>query len=530
MKTLKKKDLIEAGWPKGPQLEEMMEKVRALQERGVCDRKYLFKLLSRDFGAPEPKVKMRERPAPFSEAIRGESKEEKENVAAVRKKMEQLMKVPVIARGAVMPDACPTSPRPAVIPVGGVIAVENAIIPSAHSADICCSLFATFYEERSSVANELDSLTTATRFGPGGRHYDDLVPHPVLDEDVWDNPFLSGLRERGVIHIADQGDGNHFAFLGEVTVDEDLIESLRKVGYGVLANELAGEPGEPLEAAATDGRRRPQPRKLRVLVTHHGSRSIGSHLYKRGQGVALKHTAKVGDHVPEAGAWLDARSSEGRHYWEALQYVSRWTKANHEAIHERFLERIGAEKVAAFGNEHNFVWQRGDLFLHGKGATPAWKDAGGRPLLGLIPLNMAEPILMVLGRDNEEFLSFAPHGAGRNISRTKLMRRYPDAATRRQVLEHHTQGIDVRWFCGQPDLSESPVAYKDAEQVRAQIAEFGLAEIVAEIRPLGCIMAGSSGRSWKEIKAEELTPKQKRQIQHRADRRRTKQDLSQWED
>ena len=516
MKALKKKDLIEAGWPKGPQLAEMMEKVREYEERGICDLKYLYKLLSRDFGAPEPKVKMREKPAPLAEAIIGETKEEKENVAKVRAKMQELLKVPVIQKGAVMPDACPTGPQPAVIPVGGVIAVENAIIPSAHSADICCSMFATFYEERSEVGNELDSLMTATRFGPGGRHHDDLVHHPVLDEDVWDNPFLSGLRERGVIHIADQGDGNHFAFLGEVTVNEGLLESLRKVGYHKLAEELEGS-----EQASQ--------RKLRVLVTHHGSRSVGSHLYKRGQGAALKQTEKCGQHIPNAGAWLDANSDEGRHYWEALQYVGRWTKANHEAIHERFLERVGAEKVAAFGNEHNFVWKRGDMFMHGKGATPAWKDKGGRPLLGLIPLNMAEPILMVLGSDNEEFLSFAPHGAGRNVSRTKLMRRYPDAATRKNVLEYQTRDIDVRWFCGQPDLSESPVAYKNAAQVRSQIEHFGLAKVVAEIRPLGCIMAGNSGRSWKQMKEEELTPKQKRQIVHRADRRRIKQDLGQWE-
>ena len=523
MKALKKKDLIEAGWPKGPQLAEMMEKVREYEERGICDLKYLYKLLSRDFGAPEPKVKMREKPAPLAEAIIGETKEEKENVAKVRAKMQELLKVPVIQKGAVMPDACPTGPQPAVIPVGGVIAVENAIIPSAHSADICCSMFATFYEERSSVAKEIDSLMTATRFGPGGRHYDDLVSHPVLDEEVWDNPFLSGLRERGVIHIADQGDGNHFSFLGEVTVNEDLLDELRKAGYQQLANELGQSGKEP-------NRIQSKSRKLRVLVTHHGSRSLGAHLYKRGQGVALKQTEKAGQHIPQAGAWMDANSDEGRHYWEALQYVGRWTKANHEAIHARFLDRIGAEKVAAFGNEHNFVWKRGDLFMHGKGATPAWKDKGGRPLLGLIPLNMAEPILMVLGSDNKEFLSFAPHGAGRNVSRTKLMRRYPDAATRKNVLEHHTQGLDVRWFCGQPDLSESPVGYKNAKQVRAQIEHFGLAKVVAEIRPLGCIMAGNSGRSWKQMKEEELTPKQKRQIVHRADRRRMKQDLGQLED
>lgn len=522
---MNQEEIAAAGWPNSSPLDEMVARVTEYQARGISDHKYLYKLLVRDFGAPDTKLKLRKSPAPLAEAIRGESKEEKQNVIAVRERMNELLRVPVISRGALMPDACPTGPQPAVIPVGGVIAVENAIIPSAHSADVCCSLYATFYEASRSVSDDLDSLMTTTRFGPGGRDDHDLVPHPVLDEEVWDNPFLSGLRERGVAHIADQGDGNHFAFLGEVTIDDALLESLRGAGYQTLASQLGTTPEGLSETTAAEA-----PRRLRVLVTHHGSRSLGAHLYKRGQNAAEKQTAQAGVDIPKAGAWLDANSAEGQHYWEALQYVGRWTRANHEAIHARFLHLVGAESRAAFGNEHNFVWKRGENYLHGKGATPAWKDEQGRPLLGLIPLNMAEPILIVLGRDNEEFLSFAPHGAGRNVSRTKLIRQFPDAATRKNALAQQTQGLDVRWYCGQPDVSESPVAYKNAGRIRAQIEEFGLAETIAEIRPLGCIMAGHSGKSWKQIREEELTPKQKRQIVHRADRRRTRQGLGQWED
>ena len=61
---------------------------------------------------------------------------------------------------------------------------------------------------------------------------------------------------------------------------------------------------------------------------------------------------------------------------------------------------------------------------HGKGATPAWSGVDGRPLPGLIPLNMASPILLCLGAGNEDFLGFAPHGAGRDISRTALRKRF----------------------------------------------------------------------------------------------------------
>jgi RNA-splicing ligase RtcB len=392
-----------------------------------------------------------------------------------------------------------------VIPVGGAISVENAIIPSAHSADICCSMLATFYEERGSVTKELDALMSATRFGPEHRHLDDLVHDPVNDEDVWANRFLTGLRDRARTQIADQGDGNHFAYIGEVDVGESLLVQLRLAGHTELAGRL-------------------EVRRYRVLVTHHGSRSLGAHVYKRGQVAAEKHVSRTAQQIPAAAAWLDANSDTGRDYWHALQYVARWTKANHRAIHRRFLERIGGIPVAEVGNEHNFVWQRGDEYFHGKGATPAWKDAHGRPQLGLIPLNMAEPILLVLGSDREEFLSFAPHGAGRNLSRTAMKRRFPDPVSRRHAIESSTAGIEVRWYCGSPDLSETPLAYKNAAQVKEQIREFGLAEVIAEIRPLGCIMAGDSGRSWRN-REEELTPKQKRQIEHRAERRRIRQDL-----
>ena len=55
-------------------------------------------------------------------------------------------------------------------------------------------------------------------------------------------------------------------------------------------------------------------------------------------------------------------------------------------------------------------------------------------------------------------------------------------------------GLDARFFCGIPDVSELPGAYKNAAAVRAQIAEFGLAEVVDTIEPIGCIMAG--GWQW----------------------------------
>ncbi len=504
---LSETDLLAAGYPPGEKIQPMLARLDDLETRGITDPKYALKLIKREFGPPPPRIAMREAPAPLAEAIEAKGKDEHENLYAVRRHMHALLKTPVISRGVILPDACPMGGKEACIPVGGAIAVENAIIPSAHSSDICCSMFATFYEERSSISAELDALMSATRFGTGHRHLDLIVDDPVHDEDVWDNPFLTGLRERARLHMADQGDGNHFAYIGKIRITAEMTAMLRLTGHNDLAKLVPGK-------------------NFRVLVTHHGSRGLGAHVFKRSQIAALKHTAKQAANVPENAAWLDAKSGDGPAYWEALQYVALWTKANHRSIHRRFLECIGADSAAEIANEHNFVWQRGDTFFHGKGATPAWRDSDGRPLLGLIPLNMAEPILIVLGADNADFLSFAPHGAGRNISRTELRRRFRGEDARKAEIARATAGLDIRWFAGKPDLSETPVAYKNAAQVKAQIATFGLAQVIGEIQPLGCIMAGDSGKSWRD-REEELTPKQLRQIEHRADRRKNRRDLTQ---
>lgn len=508
MKLLTSQDLIAAGYEPGPIFKTLFAKIAEYERKGITDPKYAMKLLKRDCGKPVAKLQRRAHPIPFSEAITPVNAEEEKNVEKVRKQMHALLRTPIFSAGVILPDACPVSPQEAVIPVGAAVVAENAIIPSAHSADICCSMWATFYEKRSGVASELDDLTSVTNFGPIPRAYENGVDDAVIDEDVWNNPFLHQLKNRARMHMADQGDGNHFAYIGEMEVTPGFLAVLRLTGHADLAENLAPSVSKT----------------LRVLVTHHGSRSIGAHLFKRGQNAAEKHTAKVAEGIPKASAWLDANSDTGKDYWHALQYISRWTKANHRAIHRRFLEKIGGAGIAELGNEHNFVWKRSDHFYHGKGATPAWKDELGRPKLGLIPLNMAEPILLVLGADKEEFLSFAPHGAGRNLSRTALMRKFPEEKDRERQLAESTEGIDVRWFSKVPDLSETPVAYKNAAEVKRQISDFGLAEVIAEIRPLGCIMAGHIDQPWRSRK-DTLSPKQLRQIEHRAERRKVRQEL-----
>jgi RNA-splicing ligase RtcB len=474
------RDLLAAGWTEGPRLGAALRRARELDAAGL-DRGPILAQLEQEFPSPTLLVP-RASPTPLAEAVEAETAEEAANLAAARQRMEELLRMPVVRRGVLMPDTCPSGSAAATIPVGGAIAVENAIIPGAHSADICCSMFATFFNAGGLPAGELmDHLQNATHFGAGGRPRGQQFTAPVLDEPVWGNPFLSGLRSRAQDFLGTQGDGNHFAYLGRIQFTEAQRAALETAGHTGLAETIARHDG-----------------RFDVLVTHHGSRGLGADLYKRGQKAARAWCDRNTRDIPDAAVWLPADSPEGTAYWDALQYIARWTRTNHTVLHDAFLGRIRQRPLMQIGNEHNFVWKHNGVFLHGKGATPAWRDALGRPLPGLIPLNMAREILLVLGADNDPYLAFCPHGAGRNLSRTAILRPYRDAdgaldpARVKAVLASVTEGLDVRWFNGTPDLSESPLGYKDAGKVKAQITRFGLATVAGEIQPQGCIMAGKA--------------------------------------
>ncbi|MDX8347904.1 RtcB family protein [Cognatiyoonia sp. IB215446] len=162
-----------------------------------------------------------------------------------------------------------------------------------------------------------------------------------------------------------------------------------------------------------------------AIVTHQGSRRPSAVLHKHGMHLAEKFREDLSPETAKQNAWILADTEEGRDYWEALQLIRKWTKPNHNVIYQATVEAARVGDVGErFWNEHNFVFKRGDIYYHGKGATPAWdgyaSDATG---LTLIPLNMSEPVLVVRGKDAGHGLGFSPHGAGRNFSWSEHKRR-----------------------------------------------------------------------------------------------------------
>lgn len=405
--------MIDMGFPSGPHIPKMIE---LANQMGYLDHMALKNLL------PPPMLELKN-PDPFHICMTGPDDD-------VRATLNEVARTPVVTGVAGLPDACIAGPL-GTIPVGGV-AVSTEIHPGMHSADICCSMGMSIYPDLS-PAQVLFRIQQITHFGRGGRT--EFDPHYTIMSQIFQNRFLEDLAPIARSHFGTQGDGNHFAYVGSL--------------------ESTGET---------------------VLVTHHGSRGLGSALYNKGIRLAMGHTAKISPKTLKQNTWIAADSKTGVDYWNALQIVRTWTRANHWVLHDQ----VG--KISdRIWNEHNFVFQKSDgLFYHAKGATPAFKDFGPT----LIPMNAAEPILITKGHDSPLTFGFSPHGAGRNFSRSEHRRRGS------HDLESETQGIEFIAFSGKVDTTELPSAYKDSAKVISDMYHYNLAEITDRIIPYGSIMAG----------------------------------------
>lgn len=461
--TINGNHLIEHGHEPGPHFPAMIQKANEYLSQGHDIGEIMLRLNDM---APPPRLRMRSPScsapvANFFGDMRSMNVDEVANLNAVTSACSLVARVPTVNCVEVMPDACPAG----ALPVGGVAEAINAIHPGYHSADICCSVALTeFSSPAPDVFSQqafdiMSAARSVTHFGfehrwskPAGfeRYWRERF------EDVIDlmrgNPFLRDLVEFARRDICTQGDGNHFLFIG------------RRRFTGRL-----------------------------TVVTHHGSRNLGARLYKKGMAAAKRMTRDVAVGIPNGHEWIPYDTQEGQDYWEALQIVRQWTAINHWGIHDSLGEVLGEVWADRFWNEHNFVFREGDSFIHAKGATPSYhgfaEDDMGK---ALIPMNMEHPILITEHADSgsESELMFAPHGAGRNMSRSEFLRRSPDGVAA-------PRSVHVDSYSGVDDASEFPGAYKDPQTVISAIKDFQLAHISDFVDPIGSIMAGKQPEPWR---------------------------------
>ncbi len=364
--------------------------------------------------------------------------------------MEKACLLPVAVAGALMPDAHVGYG----LPIGGVLATDNVVIPYAVGVDIACRMKMTVLDiPVRDLENKQDRLTRAiereTRFGVGA-NFKDRREHGVMDADWSVSPITKQNKDRAWNQLGTSGSGNHFVEFGLFTA------------HGPIAS-----PGQSKELP---------PGTYVALLSHSGSRGTGAAVCDHYSKIAFSQFPDLPSELKRL-AWLSLDSSEGREYWAAMELMGLYAAANHACIHEHVAENLGAQVLLDLENHHNFAWKERHLIdgverevvVHRKGATPA-----GAGVLGIIPGSMASPGFVVSGKGNAESLNSASHGAGRTMSRKAANEKFNWKDVNRLLRERGVTLISA-------GLDEVPMAYKNIREVMA--AQSDLVTVLGQFDP-----------------------------------------------
>jgi tRNA-splicing ligase RtcB (3'-phosphate/5'-hydroxy nucleic acid ligase) len=356
--------------------------------------------------------------------------------------MNIAIRLPVSIAGALMPDAH----QGYGLPIGGVLATENAVIPYGVGVDIGCRMCLSIFDMPDTYIDENDKLlkkflTQNTVFGAGGEFKKPMDDEVLTRKEFETIAVVKGLKDKAARQIGTSGSGNHFVEFGIVEITDEK-------------NEFNLAPGRYL-----------------AVLSHSGSRGLGATIANHYTKLAMEkcRLPKEAKHL----AWLDLNTQEGMEYWLAMNLAGDYASACHHQIHKRLASALGAEPLAVIENHHNFAWKEKlngkDVIVHRKGATPA-----GKGVLGIIPGSMTAPGFIVRGKGDERSINSASHGAGRRMSRTLALKSITHGQLKQMLAD---EGVTL--IGG--GLDEAPLAYKDISEVMK--SQESLVEVVGAFYP-----------------------------------------------
>lgn len=356
--------------------------------------------------------------------------------------MREACRLPMAVGAALMPDAHVGYG----LPIGGVLALQDAIVPYAVGVDIACRMKLSVIEAN---PNELSTdvhrfktaLENGTRFGIGSA-FKTPHDHSVMDLDWSLSRITRENKDKARKQLGTSGSGNHFVEFGILSLNQ-------------RSEDLGLDPGQYV-----------------ALMSHSGSRGTGAAVCSTYSSIAQSRLPKRYQKFGRL-AWLDMASEAGQEYWQAMNLMGEYAAANHDIIHRSVVKMAKSRIVAGVENHHNFAWKENhmgrELIVHRKGATPA-----GRGVLGVIPGSMATPAFVVRGLGNDASFHSAAHGAGRCMSRTKARAEFRFKPIQQNLL---AQGVHIL----SAGADEVPGVYKDIHQVMSEQQD--LVEIVARFDP-----------------------------------------------
>jgi len=461
MKKIDAKYLMEMGYSEGKALGIALQIVTEESREGIgkelkavlktpedyVEDKTWSRLAKALIGPIDETIALREVPLPYD--IKGKEWIEE----GALNQINTAMRLPVAKAGALMPDAH----QGYGLPIGGVLATENTIIPYAVGVDIGCRMCLSIFDVPLSVLEERKDdlkkiLIRNTAFGKETFKPKYRKDHEVLAHDLFDETeLLRGLKHKAEAQIGSSGGGNHFVEFGVVELTD-------------AENEFGLTPG-----------------KYFSLLSHSGSRGLGATIANHYTKLAMK-ACKLPQEAKHLD-WLDLNTEVGQEYWLAMNLAGDYASACHHQIHERVAVGLRARVTARVENHHNFAWKETgpdgkEWIVHRKGATPA-----GEGVLGVIPGSMTAPGFIVRGKGSILSLNSASHGAGRQMSRTKAKKTLDP----NEVAKHlKDAGVEVIGS----GLDEAPMAYKNINDVME--AQKDLVDVLGTFTPKIVRMCGDN--------------------------------------
>lgn len=333
------------------------------------------------------------------------------------------------------------------MPIGGVIAARDVIIPNAVGVDIGCGMaFAgtnILVEEIKNIQTGSGTLIQAIvgdilRNVPTGfKHHTHEQPCNTLDRALEElhkyeeNGELLGQLEAGFFQIGTLGGGNHFIELQE---DDE--------GY------------------------------LGIMI-HSGSRNFGKQVCDDFHQKARELNQKWHSQVPDEYrlAFLPVDTKEGRQYINWMNLALDFAEENRlrmmlsvKAIIDKWISKytgLNIEYTTEINCHHNYASLEQhygkEVWVHRKGATRAREGE-----LAVIPGAMGSYSYVVEGLGNDMSFHSSSHGAGRRYSRKGAMAAF---STEEVMTDLQRQGVILGKHNKKDVAEESRFAYKNIDEV-----------------------------------------------------------------
>lgn len=368
-----------------------------------------------------------------------------------------LAKHPVIFRHvALMPDCH----QGYGMPIGGVIACKNSVIPNAVGVDIGCGMGAVRTSvqvsdiTRDQIRKVVQRVKAAVPCGEGKAHKKSRDLDGFEETiDAYNNRqwYSEHVRDLACRNLGTLGGGNHFI---EIQAGDD---------------------------------------NLVWLMIHSGSRHLGNVIARFYNERALELNRKWQSNIPNKDlAFLPVNTQEGQDYIKDMNFALDYARENRRRIMDSFMTAFQSVcENADFDNQvnihHNYAALEShfkkNVWVHRKGATSAKPDE-----IGIIPGSMGTSSYIVRGLGNIESFMSCSHGAGRAMGRLQATRTLtPEECDRAmgEIVYDRWNKVRRGKAKGMYDLGEAPQAYKNIDAVIQ--AELDLIEPIVKLRPLGVV-------------------------------------------